>query len=1058
MTVPPQGGGRTDPASLIALFDKVLNITLSLPQAADARTLLGLPPDMTADVLVVDALQARLRAIAASPLAQSPEANELRFALHAAASGLFNRDLTSTPIVALVKEDRSALSSPLLTRDSANVSHDHRPVDAIRLQARTILALHGGATPAAMHLLSSLAASSGLPLVTLIRLASADDSEGGSAQETFVTPASPPLRSLGDENLRTPVGRSVLDPPFHTSNSAPSPTSPSNHVVKGVAIAVAAGVGLLCCAAAAIILLIHFAPGRATLATEAAAATATNPATTSVAATQAATMPAPTSGTQGQQRPHILAESQSKGTDGQTASAPLVPVQSPQVGLEEWADITREIDRSAALMRTDTSHDAAQFIRAFDSLAINWPTATADQVTDAVRGLTDALYAASSNPQRLRTCIDAVILPLTPTQSALPAPSAVLKTIFSAGVVARLSRERDFPRDVVQQLSDLADKVTRGVGDTTFTAGARSQANALVERLIPDSPQLESDRSKQLEESWTIWVKAVGALHPQPAPAASPAPLNGQVLPTDTFSLALLAALDQLLAITPARGSNESVTNAIIKLTLALPWRDQDVARSWLLARFDDTAVAAWGLHALTAALANKSAVSGTDATMVLAHGATLAARSELRDRYAQRWSATGERKRREIEQRWRDAVAAELAKPITGLDVYALAAQSTIFSRHSAAAFVLMSPSAQVVDAELLAASLMVSQDAALASAINKAVSAPSRPPLAGELTPWAVNYLGSGAKIQERLSLLSQAPLSPTMAEARIILDQACRGAPERVQTQAMNVARRMSSLPTMAVVMLDFAPFITPSAANAELVRMVTGSTSIPSTKDASWRVAVRRALVERALEVVSASSPGALIELLADTFAEDYAIITDSLPKPGIFTPAARVSPLDVTVNTPPRPPAEVGAQAAAHALEAVARTYLPSGREPHSLSAIVARRSARERLTQRADQARGNRVHAFLAAQTSVVEVFAYIVACEQPSKVGLLRTLLEKARRDNQQAGHAFEQFYTNERLLLELWCVRLNIPLGPPQGQPVVEEPSIVPQQLSVPGSRSGA
>ena len=1004
----------------------------------DPRSLLNISPGPLSDSKVVAALAQRIREVTVSPDSASLEADELRFALHAAASKLFTRT-SGAPVAGPAGE----------AEESGDSAHRASLIN----QAQLIIHICGGLTPQAMIKLTSLGAEHGLDGLELAAMVTESSGRGrptsaaGGAWYADDAPPEPRQRGSGAE----PRPRSILDPPRRDVSTdfdqAAASSRSTRKVSKGIAL-VLGGLATLLCVAAAILTILVRGGAAAPPSTSANATPTAPPVQSAVTASTVIPPPRPSpeqAVASGSPEPRNAAAPTSVKTGADKQGTSSRPITNPPERAREWNDLAREAERVTTAFRNLQPDALPRFIEVFNQMAGDWTHASPDQITDAVRSLTDAVYASAGQPEQLRLCIDevtrAVDGPATPT---IPDPGQVHSMIFASGLTSRLARERDLPREITELVAAANERVTRGGGDTTFQSGARAQLRSLLDRLVPAAAQLQEARTKASLDAWAAWLSAARALNPSPVIVAfdgtkvdaansllSPPP--PPVAP-NLFQTSVIAALDRLLTLPPLIATDESVVGSIALLTVAMAWREGDTSRTWLLAQFDNPAVSALGLRTLTSSLANKSGAPGVDITMVLSANANLSARAELRDRYALAWSVTGNASRRDIEIQWREAALAELAKGDKRPELYQSAATAVAMAKLSQAAFLLTAPAGDTGANELEAKNLISSYNVGFDQLVTRATTGVVRPILSDELTPWGLAYLSSGAKIPERLSLLAQAPLVPTMAEARILIEQACRGGPARVQIEAINLVRRMSTFPSVAVAMLDFAPFIHATSDNSDLVRMVTGSTSIPSVRDASWRVAVRRALVERVMEVVSGNGPGALADAVAESLAISYVSVTTALGGSGTATGQQTSSgavPAGGMAQTNVAP--ELACDRAADALLLAARKYLPTGREPQSLSVIVARRAARERLCEEGagvGSTGTNQIHKFIAAQTTVAETFAYIVACERPTSAAVIGTLLTSARDQSQQATHCFEQLYVNERLLLELWCVRMNLPL----------------------------
>jgi hypothetical protein len=172
-----------------------------------------------------------------------------------------------------------------------------------------------------------------------------------------------------------------------------------------------------------------------------------------------------------------------------------------------------------------------------------------------------------------------------------------------------------------------------------------------------------------------------------------------------------------------------------------------------------------------------------------------------------------------------------------------------------------------------------------------------------------------------------------------------------------------------------------------------------------------VNVRRALVERVLELLAGDGPGVIADGIGAAIAESYE------RRLNIPTPATQAEALVAEV---------AGARLVAVSL-AQAQRLIPTGSEPTSLPAILANKAARERIA-------SGRIQMFAAQQATLCELLAYSTANRRPSDADRVAAVLAEVAKQRQVATHIFGQLYATERAMVRLWL--LAIPSEESEGQ----------------------
>lgn len=945
------------------------------PDPADSAAVLGLEgPGPWPESQVILALQSRLRSVSEHSHQAAPQADEVRLALHAAAGRL-------------------------ITAGRATGSGFVEPAaipPQIRVQILRLVAAGGGWSRPVMQRVMAMGAQQGIDPAQLTAWLSQLQQAPGTV------PSSPGADS---ERLVVPTGNSrsvVMEPP-----SVPADGSRAVLMVVGWALG---GLITVFAVAAAALIIITQRPsgGSATSQPPVAQQPVVSPreTVTSGASTPTSTVAPPLA-------PPVARAPGSNPSGGKgeaglgakpTRTLPsddheLVDEKTGHVA--EWPDLVRNMDAAVAMLRAGNADGVGAFDRAYGALANQWSEATADQRTTGVSVVLDAVFAAAGDASMAEDVIAAIAVTAVQNQAA-PTSAQLGPAVWTAGVVARVSRERELPRAMVRQLDELAAGIfgAGGAGEATFDVGASAALLSMATRMVPREPQIDEAAIREGSLRWTRWLHAMRAV-------------SGESV---FYTQAVLTALDRMMTAGPEPTRDEAMFQAMTELTCAVSWRQDSPSRRWLLAKFDSLAVTSDDLHVLTRALATRSAAPGVDATMVLGAGAGEQARAQLREKYAVVWAVSHAPERATVYRKWLEAARAELDRTDLGDDAFSRGCAAVALGHLNEAAHLLSGTgpvqTADGADAQSSAELVLIDLDGGLPKRLAALTTPATRPVIDLASTQWALQYAAAQQRIPERLTLLGTVPEHPTYVEAKILVEECCRGAPERVAAEAQGAVRRMAAEPSIVAALLDFAPFIPQTSSNSETIRLVTGSGAVPAIRDASWRVAVRRALVERLLELLAGDSPTAIADAIGDALAESY---------------SRRIRSEQASLSKVPLTAEQAGERLLAQSIQD-AQVLIPSGREPISVAAIVANKAARERLA-------SGRVQLFAAHQTTMCELLAYMTANERPAESERIIAVLDAFKSERQRSTHVLSQLHAAERAMLELWVIRLNITVaGGPQ------------------------
>ncbi len=935
--------------------------------------LLGIRPDEANRDTILRAVDARMRQLDAHPARSTPDADEVRLALHSAAANLLDPEIRRE-LLGLPTQPRGqptgqrpvhlpppvpvgglgpAPASPMGgtgTRPNAGSAARSEQARRVRREIAAAVALSGGWNTRAQRRLMLLGRKYGISVRALAIAARASGTAG------FGDPR--PAPDLPDERVRRTAGVGPTGPvsvaPRLSRQAGPDA---ADRIVRW--ILVVAGIGFVAGCLAVITLGIRSleSPGGRQ-------ATAPPP-------------PAPI------ERP--------EPSSGVPEVRPQAPrnVDAASRDLENPAAVLRELQDAAADLSDQPGEAVARFARAVDAIGRHWPEYPPDRLTAAQDALLEFMYRAGAEaPEAARAATEAIARPAAGLASGTADdPDRVWPAAWSAGTLLRLRLERDLPaavgRTIDRSLSGLlAGVATEGM---SFERGAVAALRRTALDLVTEEPQ-DEDR---WHAAWAQWSAAADAL--------------GRVDPAIDAALDTYA-LETLVRDGPSPRTAPRVVRAITDLGGSMPWRADDGSRRWLVNLLADLTAPVEGLATLTSAVATRSGAEGIDPSMTLSRRASDLDRRELAQKYADVWSLAASAGATRGVQEVHDAAIARLDQPAPaapGDDLSAIA-DAAIFSRLNASAALAWRGDEQT------ALDLLDALDTPVRAVLDTTGSTVTASASDAAFDPggsWGESYLLARASIPRRIELLESLSSGRRLGvvDADVLVREALLGTPRKVRDEAMElVLGAYASQPVVINGLLELLPRAPRTQRTSELIADIA-LVNLPDPSDPAWPVTARRALVERLLELLSSAGPLGTVEnlvrLLADAYDEGLGGASGTGPVlslPGL----ARLT-------------------AERHAGQ-IARG-LPAPDPRFGLAGIEARRTARLGM---ADGV----VQMFAAEQAALCETLATLVAAERPAVASRVAGVLDDLAKRRRDAGHVLEQIASTERAITRLWLLRFGV------------------------------
>lgn len=779
------------------------------------HALLGLASDDVADDTVISALERCLTRVDQHAQGRTPEADEVRLALHAAAAQLLDRAA------------RKQTSGTPVRVPKGKPSRRHR---MLRLEQDAIITLarYGGWNRRSLRRLSMLALARGAQpsdvADVLAHLAGRRRGNEGSPQSAGRQTPGHSDATAFTEPISTAFSTSMAD----ESASEGKPLA----VIVG---AIATGLALIVAIALVIVAL-----------------------TTSRPPTQSTEEP--DNAIEKPFSPPDLPKAGGeelfpwKGKPKTIAEIPDPYIETSTPSFDRLSDALAALDSAPDGLAIDPAQAVRIFDGAFAGVGAQWCNLTQSQQRAAQHDVVEFVYRAVQGPALIEPVINAIARggqPLThPTWAA--APDDIWPAAWSVGILARLAHERDIGAVASQAIED---RLRNLVGSSVVVSGGFDQGvqTALWAMLPAIVSGGENEPGDTAEKRWEMWIAATRFGN------------------TDARGV-LLAALEWIVVSPEDPSENEAVRSAIESLTLASEWGEGAPSRAWLVRMFADTRVSTADLHALTTTLARRSQAPGVDITMALSVRANADTREALRERYAGVWQIdTAGPSLDDLAADW--LAAAREAGNAANNDT------TTIDRLATAAAFSRISEAARLRHFGRLDDAGIVIDEYDRPIEIELTTwnqrQRPDRIDTDPGMSRWSLSYLSAQRDFAKRLELLvDAAKLNIThAADAEVLVTEAVRGSPAKARAAARSALLTQQPTAVLTLAMLEIAPRMPRTPQNAALVAALTSTITYP-TDAPDWRLHTRRILVQTALEQLAAEGEQGVIDQLAGVLGESY----------------------------------------------------------------------------------------------------------------------------------------------------------------------------------------
>lgn len=983
--------------------------------------LLGINPDAVTDDLVLSALDRQIERIARHPECDTPEADEVRLTLHAAAAQLLDPGVRRHLIARWRDGGSSSSAEPRSVHESPSPASQVSVNRLLEHDAVLSLGLYGGWNQQSLRRLLSIAHARGFDNTqvaeTLRGLAAAkrtDPSTSASRAAQPHRPSAPRFASAASKGSDSRASRSPASPPAAPTSSA-GVTREERYTTESLTPAPAPASAVVAPAAAAADSAGLQSPGAARRPAARAAQPISEPledeidpgsglilraavftlvgavalglcAAVVLWVVSTPTAPVPPVAVQDElpvERPTELAEVQ----QAEAAPAKPTPAAPPRRRIEVGA-LAQEITASAEALAVDPAIAGERLAVAIESLAAKWPQLPPDVLIACHDGIVEFVYLAGRRQEVVTASIDVIgagSKALAERPSRTIEADEVLPAIWSIGMLARLTREKDLPlstRLAVEGHLITAFGTAAPAIDRSFRAGASSAFLRIPHRLVPSiSPESSGALPQAMKpDAWKQWAEAVESF------AAD----------RESRNRMLLVGLETLLIKGPEPNEHRIVSDIVTDLVARLNWREGDEPRRWLLRSFGDRLITNADLNAVTSALATRSSAEGVDYTMVLSTGASDRVRADLRERYATQWNVTDLITREEAANDWIMHARGHLDQPFVANRDIDLLGRVALFARLNQAAHLQWrgdqsEASLLLTDLEPPIHAEKDPPDLATASIVQRSA--------------WAERYIAARQSVRARRDMLEELVLyfqDFGDVDAAILVQEATSGSPPEVRLMAIEAVKKQADSPAVVNALLDRVSRMPRITSNSNLIQHVCGR-ALPNVRDESWPVEARRILIEKLVETVSTRGPMARVDGVSELLAEAYEALS-----------ATR------SAGTRSSSSAQSAASLAWSTWRSAAEPLIPSVSPPFTLSQIERRRAGR------LNHARGP-VQQFAAEQVSVCELFAYIVTCERPGRAEAIRKAMRDLGDERRAAMHIFHQMIATERAMTKLWLIRIE-------------------------------
>ena len=642
---------------------------------------------------------------------------------------------------------------------------------------------------------------------------------------------------------------------------------------------------------------------------------------------------------------------------------------------------------------------------AIDRLARAWPALAPEVRSIAPLAVRDAILAASeADPERASNVIQAlrVRLDVFDPNAGLPASDAIPGSVFAFGVAGLLLDtpiEPRLERTLRSELNSIASTVGLGLTVRDFESLAAIALTALAEAGIPRAADSSAPRTKAY---WSALLRVADSLEAKRARSIQ------------------LAAIEAIVERGEDPTFHRPTSVALESLVGSMDWRAADASElgERLLAWFDDRErITDEALRVITAALVDGAYLPMLGAEMKLGESASPDARRALRDRYAVRFGLPQVGDGRLFVAEWAGFAEEQLDSSIAQADRDALdAAVRAAFLNASAALW--LDSNEDAARANL--ANVRNGLSGFVASAGGPVSFGAQRTPRAdGE---WAARYLRARRSADDRTRLLYE--LENTggpagAADADVLAEAASYSTPIEVRRQAQQIVVTYSGKPEVILGLLEVLPRAAAQSGVSDMIADATGR-SLPDVEDQDWEFEARRALVARSLELL-AREDRRFLDIARTALERAVVIRLDALPappaRPGPDTfSGGGIDSIGIADDSDSVPVMESYVER----LLALCRRYPQRSQAFATLTELESRRRWRDRLATGA-------IAEFVSGSTSSLELLAYATTAERPADAERIGDIIEEAASARRIATSAWVQIAVNERAMLRLNMIRLG-------------------------------
>ncbi len=705
---------------------------------------------------------------------------------------------------------------------------------------------------------------------------------------------------------------------------------------------------------------------------------------------------------------------------GPPADVSLLDAGDAMAGLP--AVIEAEVRRRLEVPAPPTEATFQRWSAAMVEAARGWPNAAASDVRAVRRAAAASIVAAGERPAIVERLIDALAPPVGPDIAAtdadgLPGPWAGAWGVSVLAVVAADPFAPAAAREACAELvaASVGYPGAPGTGrfDPRPEAGPASVAAAWLDQaaaVLVRSPGLPTG-------IWERWFEAAAALDA----GSSVAGFRPRLL---------VAATQSLLASDVPLGETAIGAGLLGRLLVSIDTPLPEEALDLVRRAHEDEAIATLGdVRSLASILALRRDLPWFRAEMVVPSDATFATRGRFLARILEAWPEVerGLQAGRPLAVdaavllRWRevrDAVDGQ-PEPLTAAGRLRVAAQ---LGELAEVAHLLAAGRGDEAGATLEALTRDLEQPWD-----DGSEDAPARPAVVlgnaavdGAWTRGWEETRGRGEAAVARVEALRiEATNDLGPIDARTLVRIAVRTGNQRAEEAARSVIlEKFRFGPNVAAELLDAIPEAPLDRGLQDTVHRYTGI-ALPTDDRDRWRRLARAALLEHVASVLeSRGDPVANLERrLRETLARREEILG------GRRGPSVGVGfGVGGDAGGPAHPAIAAGRLADAWLAAASARIAIRP--VPAPAEELHRRDRLRRRLASDAMQSS-------VAGLISAAEGLAFVVAAEQPAAADPCMTALSRARLDRDRADTAVEQWLVTERLIVELWSLRLGVGPG---------------------------